>query len=95
MSGGSGARPSGSLRRVITECTAGSVHVDQVAAGLRRMINLGDDNPKLDNDLRELVSLCALTNTQAVTYESFASIFKIDDQQDCPLLEGSAVRSSC
>jgi len=68
---------------------SGSVHVDLVVIGLRRMINLGEGNVKLDSDLIELVGLCALPGTQTVTYESFASIFKIDDQQDCPLLEGS------
>ena len=62
------------------------------------MINLGVANDKLNADLEALVGLCSKTVrsplgevTQMVSYDDFSHIFKINDRQETPLLEGSTV----
>eukprot|EP00656_Telonema_subtile_P027237 TRINITY_DN29282_c0_g1_i2.p1 TRINITY_DN29282_c0_g1~~TRINITY_DN29282_c0_g1_i2.p1 ORF type:complete len:149 (+),score=24.21 TRINITY_DN29282_c0_g1_i2:184-630(+) len=69
---------------------AGFLPAEKVVNGLRKMINLGEGNSKLDADLQGLVALCTTDSGSGgqVTYEHFSTIFKIDDQQNNPLLEG-------
>eukprot|EP00658_Telonema_sp_P-2_P060237 TRINITY_DN4919_c0_g1_i4.p1 TRINITY_DN4919_c0_g1~~TRINITY_DN4919_c0_g1_i4.p1 ORF type:complete len:192 (+),score=36.59 TRINITY_DN4919_c0_g1_i4:120-695(+) len=71
--------------------SSGALPLEMVVNGLRKMINMGDGNAKLDADLGVLAGLCVSEgpNGPCVTYEHFSYIFKIDDEQGTPLLEGS------